>query len=166
MTQKGEFPIHVTVELLDDLPGASWFTKLDLRADYLQISLDPRRRVQNGVLDSYWILRLQSDVIWTNWSSKYFFIRYRLYPVACATSLYALVFFDIILVYISTLNLHLQHVEAVMKLLPKHQWDVKLFKCAFTQKKIAYLGHIISSAVWRLTPAKPLLLIPGPLPTM
>lgn len=50
------------------------------------------------------------------------------YTLSPALHRYASILFDNILVYSSTVDLHLQHVEAVLKLLSKNQWYVKLSK--------------------------------------
>jgi hypothetical protein len=52
--------------------------------------------------------------------------------------------FDDILIYSKTYEEHLVHVKLVLQLLSRDQWKVRLSKCAFAQRKIAYLGHIIS----------------------
>jgi hypothetical protein len=64
-------------------------------------------------------------------------------PVLCK---FALVFFDDILIYSQTYDDHLQHLATVLGILQQDQWQVKLSKCAFSQEKINYLGHVISAA--------------------
>jgi hypothetical protein len=59
---------------------------------------------------------------------------------------FALVFFDNILIYSSSYDEHMQHLSAVLDILQKEQWQVKMSKCAFAQRQIAYLGHVISAA--------------------
>lgn len=55
-----------------------------------------------------------------------------------------LVFFDDILVYSATLDEHIHHLSQVLQLLRQHDWKVKLSKCAFGQRSLSYLGHVIS----------------------
>lgn len=56
-----------------------------------------------------------------------------------------LVFFDDILIYSRTFEDHLSHLRAVFELLIKDQWLVKLSKCTFAKREVAYLGHVISA---------------------
>jgi hypothetical protein len=55
------------------------------------------------------------------------------------------VFFDDILVYSKSLEEHTQHLQAVLELLRRDSWQVKLNKCSFGQQQISYLGHVINS---------------------
>jgi hypothetical protein len=55
-----------------------------------------------------------------------------------------LVFFDDILVYSQTFDEHVKHLEEVFRLLRGEHWYVKLSKCAFATREVAYLGYVIS----------------------
>lgn len=56
-----------------------------------------------------------------------------------------LVFVDDILIYSSTLNAHLDHLQQVFKILDEHQLQLKQSECSFGQQQLEYLGHIISA---------------------
>ena len=77
----------------------------------------------------------------------------------------ALVFLDDILIYSTTLEEHLLHLEAVLQLLDKDGWKVKPSKCSFAQRSIAYLGHIISEAGVATDPSKISAIQAWPTPT-
>jgi hypothetical protein len=66
----------------------------------------------------------------------------------------ALVFFDDIMFYSPTWEAHLAHLELVLQLLARDNWQVRLSKCTFGHEQIAYLGHVISSAGMATDPAK------------
>lgn len=48
LTVKSKYPPPIIDELLDELAGASWFTKLDLRVGYHQIRLAPREEFKTA----------------------------------------------------------------------------------------------------------------------
>lgn len=57
---------------------------------------------------------------------------------------FVLVFFDDILVYSKTEEEHHENLREVLKVLQEHQFYANEKKCAFGQRKISYLGHVIS----------------------
>jgi hypothetical protein len=58
---------------------------------------------------------------------------------------FVVVFVDAILVYSKTKEEHEEHLRIVLQVLREHQLYAKFSKCDFFQKKIHYLGHIIST---------------------
>lgn len=78
---------------------------------------------------------------------------------------YVIVFFDDILVFSATFKEHLLHLRSVLQLLAKHQWRVKMSKCAFAQRQVGYLGHIISEAGVYTDPSKITAIETWPTPT-
>jgi hypothetical protein len=58
---------------------------------------------------------------------------------------FALVFFDDILIYRSTLLEHRQHLAKILRVLRDNKLFAKRRKCEFAQQSIEYLGHIISA---------------------
>jgi hypothetical protein len=57
-----------------------------------------------------------------------------------------IVFLDDSLIYSKSKEEHEQHLRMVLQFLSEHKLYAKLSKCIFYQKKIYYLGHIISAA--------------------
>lgn len=74
-------------------------------------------------------------------------------------------FLDDILIYSSSWEDHLAHIEAVLQLLLKDGWKVKPSKCTFAQQQIAYLGHVISAAGVATDPSKISAIQAWPTPT-
>jgi len=58
------------------------------------------------------------------------------------------------LIYSASWADHLRHLRAVFAVLQQHRLFVKRSKCAFVERSITYLGHVISAAGVAMDPAK------------
>lgn len=141
---KGKYPLPVIDELLDELSGSKWFSKLDLRAGYHQIRLAPGEEYKTAFQthNGHYEFRVMAFGLTGAPATFQFAMNAALAPVLRK---FALVFFDDILIYSRTYEEHLDHVQQVLAILEKEKWQVKLSKCAFAQQRIAYLGHVISA---------------------
>jgi hypothetical protein len=67
---------------------------------------------------------------------------------------FVIVFLDDILIYSKSEEEHEKHLRMVLQVLREHKLYAKLSKCIFYQKKIHYLGHIISAEGITVDPEK------------
>jgi hypothetical protein len=128
LTLKGNFPIPVIDELLDELSGASWFSCLDLHAGFNQIRLAPGEE-HKMAFQTHWChfeFTVMSFGLTGAPNSFQGAMNTTLRPLLHKC---ALVFFDDILIYSKTYEEHLHHLEQVT-LLAQDQWLVKLSKCS------------------------------------
>lgn len=152
-TVKDKFPIPTINELLDELGGASIFSKLDLRAGYHQICVHPRDTYKTTFQthDGHFEFLVMPFGL-TNTPSTFQATMNRLFSSFLRR--FVIVFFDDILIYSSSLEDHLVHLELVLDCLLTNLFYVKLSKCLFCQDSIDYLGHIVSSQGVHTDPSK------------
>jgi hypothetical protein len=110
LTIKDKFPIPVIDDLLDELSGAQFFTKLDLRSGYHQI------RMKEADIPKTTFCTHEGHCEFESLMNHVFhpFLRH-----------FVLVFFDDILIYRKTWTDHLTHVDQVLCLLSQHQIFLK-----------------------------------------
>jgi len=144
LTVKSKYPLPVIDELLDELHGSSWFTKLDLRAGYHQIRLTEGDEHKTAFHTHHGHFEFTVMAFGLTGAPATFQAEMNR-TLASKLRRCALVFFDDILIYSTTYQEHLHHIQEVLQLLADNQWKVKLSKCAFAQRSINYLGHVISA---------------------
>ncbi|XP_052734270.1 uncharacterized protein LOC128196752 [Vigna angularis] len=153
LTIKNKYPLPRIDDLMDQLHGATVFSKIDLRSGYHQI------------------LVKADDVQKTAFRSRYGHYEYVVMPFGVTNApaifmdymnrifrpfldKFVVVFIDDILVYSKTREEHEDHLRAVLEVLRERRLYAKLSKCEFWMEEVLFLGHVISAGEISVDPAK------------
>jgi Reverse transcriptase (RNA-dependent DNA polymerase) len=161
-TIKNKFPILIIDDLLDELHGAKFFFKIDLRSGYYQIRMHKDHipltvfRTHDGLFE-FTVMPFGLTNAPTTFQSlmnslfKHFLRKF-------------IVFFDDILVHSKNFEIHLEHLTLTLQLLLDNNLHDKLSNCTFATISIDYLGHIISQEGVSTNPSKIQAMLNWPVP--
>ncbi|GJP30128.1 hypothetical protein CLOM_g22514 [Closterium sp. NIES-68] len=145
-TIKNKYPIPRIDDLLDQLQGATVFSKLDLRSGYWQI-----RMADNSIHK-------------TAFQTRYGSYEYLVMPFALTNAPATfqsemnhilrplldecvVVYLDDILIYSRDMKQHVEHLRRVFEILRRERFYVKLSKSKFALEKVQFLGHVWDSDI-------------------
>ncbi|WVZ95213.1 hypothetical protein U9M48_041007, partial [Paspalum notatum var. saurae] len=164
ITVKSKYPVPIIEELLDELHGSSWFSKLDLRSGFHQIRMSPGEEYKTAFQTHIGQFEFRVMTFGLTGAPGTFQSAMNS-TLAPFLRKFVLVFFDDILIYSKTFADHLNHLELVFQALTQDSWQIKLSKCEFAQRQIHYLGHVISQDGVSTDPAKIEAIISWPSPS-
>ena len=153
ITVKNRYPLPRIDDLIDQLQGARYFTKIDLKSGYHQVRVKPEDVWKTAFKTRFGLFEwLVMPFGLTNAPATFMrMINDILHPLLddCVVA-----YIDDILTFSKTWEDHLRHVRLVLDLLRKHKLQANLGKCSFAQTSVQYLGFVIDEHGVHMDPEK------------
>lgn len=143
ITVKDRYPIPRVDDLIEQLHGAKYFTKIDLRSGYFQVRIDPNDIEKTAFVTRYGqyeFLVLPFGL--TAAPSTFVAIMNDVFKEY--TDQFVVVYLDDILIYSKTAEEHLNHVQLVLDKLRINKLYAKEKKCEFMKRSVKFVGFIVS----------------------
>ncbi|WVZ69537.1 hypothetical protein U9M48_018309 [Paspalum notatum var. saurae] len=153
VTLKSKCPLPQIDDLLDQLNGARYFSKIDLRSGYHQMKIREEDIPKTAFMTRYGHHEFTVVSSGLTNAPTYFMNMMNLIFKE-ELDQFVVVFTDEILIYSKTREQHEKHLRAMLEKLRKNQLYGKFSKCEFWLKKITLLGHVLTAEGVSVDPEK------------
>ncbi|KAJ9536400.1 LOW QUALITY PROTEIN: hypothetical protein OSB04_un000413 [Centaurea solstitialis] len=143
ITIKNRYPLPRIDDMFDQLQGATYFSKIDLRSGYHQMRVreeDIPKTAFRTRYGHYEFLVMPFGL--TNAPAVFMDLMNRV----CRPYLdkFVIVFIDDILIYSQSKEDHEQHLRSILELLKAEELYAKFSKCEFWIREVHFLGHVVN----------------------
>ncbi|KAD5317689.1 hypothetical protein E3N88_17635 [Mikania micrantha] len=153
VTVKNRYPLPRIDDLFDQLQGASWFSKIDLRSGYHQLKVkeeDIPKTAFRTRYGHYEFLVMSFGL--TNAPAAFMDLMNRVCRPMLDRSV--IVFIDDILIYSKNEGDHACHLREVLETLRKEKLYAKFSKYTFWLREVQFLGHVVGADGILVDPSK------------
>nr|GEZ49753.1 hypothetical protein [Tanacetum cinerariifolium] len=153
VTIRNRYPLPRIDDLFDQLQGAKFFSKIDLKSGYHQLRVKEQDIPKTAFCTRYGHYEfLVMPFGLTNAPDLFIDLMNRIFHEYLDK--FVIVFMDDILVYSKTKEEHVEHLRIVLGTLCQEKLYVKFLKCEFWLGQVDFLGHIVSADGITMDPAK------------
>jgi hypothetical protein len=143
-TVKNAYPLPRADDLIDQLHGARFFSKIDLRSGYWQIPIDPSDEAKTAFWTRYghfeWLV-LPFGL--TNAPAAFMDFTHKVFQDLLNKGV--VIFLDDIVIYSESAEEHERLLREVFTRLRQHKLYAKESKCELWRTEVTFLGHVINA---------------------
>jgi len=163
LTHKDSYPLPRISSCLDALGGAKYFSTLDLRSGFWQTAMDPRDKEKTAFITRRG--QFQFKVLSFGLANApSLFQRIMELVLAGLSWEYCLVYVDDFIIFSKTFEEHVSRLSCVFDRLRNAGLKLRADKCKLFQRRVAFLGYIVSSGGIEPDPEKVRAVVEWPVP--
>jgi hypothetical protein len=153
VTHKDAYPLPRIDDTLNTLAGSQWFSTLDLLSGYWQVEVADKDRPKTAFCTTEGLFEFKV-MPFGLCNAPATFQRLMDLVLAGLQWSHCLIYIDDVVILGRSFEEHLQHLQQVFDRLQQAGLKLKPRKCHFLQRKVNYLGHVVSNKGIAPDPAK------------